>query len=179
MQELSLNILDIAQNSIKANASLIEIIVEKNTTDKTLKITINDNGCGMSKLQVEHVVDPFYTTRTTRKVGLGVPFFKMTAQMTGGTFLINSTPNIGTNVVATYNYEHLDMLPLGDMPSTMMSLVCVNPNINFIYKYIVDNNEFCFDTFEIKKILDGVLINSPEILTFIKDFIAENQASIK
>ena len=102
MQELSLNILDVAQNSIKAKATLITIRLHKNTKDKTLTISIEDNGCGMSKQQVEQVIDPFYTTRTTRKVGLGVPFFKMSAELTGGSFTIDSEPNVGTKVKALY-----------------------------------------------------------------------------
>ncbi len=112
MPELSLNVLDIVQNSVKAKASLIEISVLKNTQKKELSISIADNGCGMTEKQVARVIDPFYTTRTTRKVGLGVPFFKLSAELTGGRFQIESKPGLGTKICSVYCYEHIDMIPL-------------------------------------------------------------------
>lgn len=174
MQELSLNILDITQNSVKAKATLIEIEIEKIPTLKQLVIKIGDNGCGMSVETLKNVIDPFYTTRTTRKVGLGVPFFKMSAEMTGGSFSINSTLSVGTNITATYFYEHIDMMPLGDMAATMVSLISVNPDIEFVYTYKIGDEGFTMDTREIKVILEGLPINSNEVLAFIKDYINEN-----
>ncbi|MFZ2537462.1 MAG: ATP-binding protein [Oscillospiraceae bacterium] len=178
MQELSLNILDIVQNSIKAKSTLIEISIKKYTDDKTMLISIKDNGCGMTKEQVEQVVDPFYTTRTTRKVGLGVPFFKMSAVMTGGSFFINSEVGKGTIINAHYNYENIDMMPVGDIAATILSLVSVNPDIDFVYLYAIDQQSFTMDTREIKVILEGMPVNSHEVLSFIKDFINENQSEI-
>lgn len=178
MQELSLNILDIAQNSIKAKASLVTISIIKTTKDKNMEISITDNGCGMTEEQVKSVVDPFYTTRTTRKVGLGVPFFKMSAEMTGGSFKIESKVDFGTKILATYNYDNIDMMPVGDMASTMVSLVSVNSDVDFVYIHKVDDSEFCMDTREIKVILEGLPVNSNEVLTFIKDFINENLSEI-
>lgn len=179
MQELSLNILDVAQNSIKAKARTITIEIHKNTKEKTLTISIDDDGCGMSKQQVEQVVDPFFTTRTTRKVGLGVPFFKMSAELTGGCFAIQSELEVGTKISAHYYYEHIDMMPVGDIASTMVSLISVNPEIEFVYHSSVDDNEFCMDTREIKIVLEGLPINSNEVLTFIKNYINDNQADIE
>lgn len=179
MQELSLNVLDIAQNSIKAKSTLTIISIFKSIDEKTLIIKIEDNGCGMTEEQVQHVIDPFYTTRTTRKVGLGVPFFKMSAEMTGGGFEIKSTPNIGTVVTAKYNYEHIDMMPIGDMASTIVSLVSVNPDIDFVYHSKINDKEFTLDTREVRIILEGIPLNSNEVLTFIRDFINENQAEIE
>lgn len=179
MQELSLNILDIAQNSIKAKASFISIIIFKDILNKKMTITIKDNGCGMTKEQVKKVIDPFYTTRTTRKVGLGVPFFKMSAEMTGGSFLINSEVNIGTEIIATYNYNHIDMMSLGDMASTIVSLISVNPDIEFYYLFKIDEKEFNMDTREIKTILKGLPINSNEVISFIKNYVKENQEEIE
>lgn len=178
MQELSMNILDIAQNSIKAKASLIEISIVKTKSDKTMLICIKDNGCGMSKEQVERVIDPFYTTRTTRKVGLGVPFFKMSAIMTGGDFSIESEIGKGTLIFAKYNYENIDMMPIGDMAATMLSLISVNPDIDFVYLYGIDDQSFTMDTRQIKEILEGMAVNSNEVLTFIKEFIIENEDEI-
>ncbi|MDF2566877.1 MAG: hypothetical protein K0R90_333 [Oscillospiraceae bacterium] len=179
MQELSLNILDIVQNSIKANATVVHLSVKKITSECALKIEIKDNGCGMSEEQVEQVMNPFFTTRTTRKVGLGVPFFKMTAEMTGGSFFLDSVVGKGTTVKACYKTDHIDMLPMGDIAATMMSLISVNPDIDFVFNSKVDNQEFCLDTREIKKELEDVPINSGEVLLFIKDFIDENQSNIE
>ena len=174
MQELSLNILDIAQNSIRANASLITIEIIRSVIDNKMTITIEDNGCGMSKEKVEQVINPFFTTRTTRPVGLGVPFFKMSTEMTGGTFRIESEEGVGTKVIATYVLDHIDLMPLGDMASTMVTLISVNPEIDFIYRYRYNDAEFTLDTREVKQILEGLPVNSPDVLVFIKSFIEEN-----
>ena len=123
MRELSLNILDIAQNSIAAGASLTEILVEENTTEKTLLIGIYDNGKGMTEEQVRNVQDPFFTTRTTRKVGMGIPLFKMAAEQTGGSFSIKSQPGVGTRVEARFKTDSIDFTPLGDMSSTIATIV--------------------------------------------------------
>lgn len=176
MTELSLNVLDIAQNSIKAGASLTVISLKRDTAARRLTIFIEDNGCGMTPEQVEHVIDPFYTTRTTRKVGLGVPFFKMSAELTGGSFHIESETGKGTRLTAEYCYDHIDMLPVGDMASTMTSLISVNPDIDFIYRFSCDSASFAMDTREIKTLMEGLPVNSAEVLAFIRDFINENQA---
>lgn len=175
MQEISLNILDIAQNSVKAKASLITISVEENTQTHKMTCVIEDNGYGMNEEQVASVTNPFFTTRTTRKVGLGVPFFKMTAEMTGGSFNIKSEVGVGTTVTANYNTDHIDMLPMGDINSTIISLISVNPDIDFVYKQKLDDKEFTMDTREFKKVLEDVPINSPDVLVFIKDYIKDNQ----
>lgn len=174
MQELSLNILDIAQNSIRANASLITIEIVRSTAENRMAISIEDNGCGMSKEKVEQVINPFFTTRTTRSVGLGIPFFKMSAEMTGGSFSIDSEVGKGTKVTAVYVLDHIDLMPLGDMASTMVSLISVNPDIDFVYRYQYNDAEFTLDTREVKQILEGLPVNSPQVLVFIKDFIEEN-----
>ena len=178
MTELSLNVLDIAQNSIKAGAPLIEIAVLRTTKPARLSITIRDNGCGMTKEQVRRVVDPFYTTRTTRKVGLGVPFFKLSAELTGGSFSIDSEPGRGTLIAAHYCTDSIDMLPVGDMAATMTSLVSVNPGIDFTYTYGVDGASFTMDTREVKAVLEGLPVNSAEVLGFIRDMIEENTAEL-
>lgn len=178
MQELSLNVLDIVQNSIKAGASLVGITLDRSRRDQTMSIEISDDGCGMDEAQVSHVMDPFYTTRTTRKVGLGVPFFKMTAEMTGGSFSIRSQPGKGTTVRAFYHTDHIDMLPVGDMTATITTLISVNPDLEFVYTSRVDGREFVLDTREIKAVLEGVPIHSNEVLLFIKDFISEHQQAI-
>ena len=178
MQELSLNVLDIAQNSIRANASLVTITVSEDTPKRLLSISIEDDGCGMTEEQIKNVMDPFYTTRTTRKVGLGVPFFKMSAEATGGTFSIESEVGKGTRTTATYHTDHFDMLPLGDINATILSLISVNPQLDFLYRRKIDGKSFELDTREIRVILEGVPLNSPEVLTFLKEYLAENDSEL-
>lgn len=178
MQELSLNVLDIAQNSIRAEATLITITVEQRTKDAFLKISIADNGCGMSEEQVSHVMDPFFTTRTTRKVGLGVPFFKMSAEATGGSFAIDSELGKGTRTTAIYHTDHIDMLPIGDMNATILSLITMNPDRDFIYSRTLDENAFTLDTRELKEVLEDVPLNTPEVAAYIRETLEEGEREL-
>ena len=173
MRELSLNILDIAQNSIVAGASLTEILVEENTTEKTLLIGIYDNGKGMTEEQVRNVQDPFFTTRTTRKVGMGIPLFKMAAEQTGGSFSIKSQPGVGTRVEARFKTDSIDFTPLGDMSSTIATIVCMNEDKDFIYTRIVDDAEFKFSSADIKTVLDGVPLSEPSVMSWVEGYISE------
>lgn len=133
MRELSLNVMDIAQNSISAGASLITIRVEEDRPADTLSISVEDNGKGMSPETVQKVIDPFYTTRTTRSVGLGVPLFKMEAEMTGGSFQIDSQLGVGTTLTAVFKPSSVDMIPLGDINGTVQLLISCNPTLDFIF----------------------------------------------
>ena len=166
MPEIALNVLDIAQNSVRAEASLIQISVDVDEAADTLTITIEDNGCGMTKEQVSHVTDPFFTTRTTRKIGLGVPFFKMAAESTGGSFAIQSEPGTGTKVTAVFGLSHIDRMPLGDMNGTIYTLITFN------------KRSFKLDTREFKDILEGVPLNNPEVAEYIRQFLNENSHEV-
>ena len=174
MEELSLNILDIAQNSVRAEASEVGITVKELKAIDRMIITITDNGCGMTPEQVAHVEDPFYTTRTTRKVGLGVPFFKMAALMTGGDFSIRSQVGKGTEVEAVFGLSHIDRMPLGNMAETMCILMCMNEHINFTYTYQVDDEAFTVSSAQLAEVLDGVPLSAPPVMDFIKGYIKEN-----
>ncbi len=174
MRELSLNILDIAQNSISAGASLITVDVAENTADKTLFIGIYDNGKGMSDEQVKSVIDPFFTTRTTRKVGMGIPLFKMAAEQTGGNFEIKSELGTGTEVKAYFKTDSVDFTPLGDVTSTVQMLITMNTDRDFIYTRDVDGKKFSLDTREIKLILGDVPLDTYEVSQWLKDYINEN-----
>ena len=174
MQEISLNILDIAQNSVRADASLIEISVIENTGDSTLEVVIRDNGCGMTAEQVENVIDPFFTTRTTRRVGLGVPFFKMACEMTGGSFDIKSKVGVGTTVTAVFHTDSIDCMPLGNIEDTIHSLVTLNGHIDFLYVRKIDENDFTLDTKELREILGDIPFNEPQVSMFIRNYIIEN-----
>ncbi|MBE6855159.1 MAG: sensor histidine kinase [Ruminococcus sp.] len=175
MPELSLNILDVAENSIRAEASLTEISVTADTAADTLTVVISDNGCGMTEEQCSAVCDPFFTTRTTRKVGLGVPFFKQAAESTGGSFSIRSVPGEGTVVTAVFGLSHIDRMPLGDMTATVHTLVTMHCDTDFLYTYSVDGRSFVLDTREFREILGGVPFDTPEISAYIKDFLSENK----
>ncbi|RPF43092.1 histidine kinase/DNA gyrase B/HSP90-like ATPase [Hydrogenoanaerobacterium saccharovorans] len=178
MQELSLNILDIAQNSVKAGASEIHINVSEDKLRDKMTITIDDNGCGMTQEVVQRVIDPFYTTRTTRKVGLGVPFFKMAAEMTGGWFNIQSQVGEGTTVTGEFILSHIDRMPLGDMAETMCCLISCNPDINFVYTRKVDGEVFTVSTRDFTNVLGDVPLNVPQVMEFIKSYIRENTENL-
>lgn len=178
MTELSLNVLDVAQNSIKAGATLIEISVDVQTEADRITIIIADNGCGMDETTVKQVTDPFYTTRTTRKVGLGVPLFKMAAEMTGGRFEITSEVGRGTKVTAEFVLSNIDRMPLGDMSQTIETLIVYNTAIDFIYTYRVDNEQYELSTAQMREILEGVPLDNPEVVAYIKDFLRENTSAL-
>ena len=178
MTEISLNILDVAQNSVRAEASLIEISVEADTETDRLTVVIKDNGCGMSEEQVASVTDPFFTTRTTRKIGLGIPFFKQSAEITGGSFSIKSKLGEGTVTKAVYVLSSIDRMPLGDMTTTIHSLITMNTHIDFLYTYSVDGKSFTLDTREFKEILESNELDSPEVSAFIRSFLKENHGEI-
>lgn len=174
MRELSLNVLDIAQNSISAEASLVEIELVEDTENHGLLIGIYDNGKGMTKEQVENICDPFFTTRTTRKVGMGIPLFKFAAEMTGGNFEIESEVGVGTRVRAYFKTDHLDFTPIGDMTSTIITLITMNLHMDFIYRRKINDSEFNVDTRQLKEILGDVPLNEPSIALWIEQYINEN-----
>ncbi|MDR0197842.1 MAG: ATP-binding protein [Oscillospiraceae bacterium] len=174
MTELSLNILDVAQNSIKAGAKLIEISVEIDNAADSLTVRIDDDGCGMSGEQLAKVTDPFFTTRGTRSVGLGVSFFKQAAEMTGGGFEITSESGKGTKVKATFVLSSIDRLPLGDMCSTVETLIVYNTGIDFVYRYRVDETEFTLSTAQMRDILGGVSLDAPDVVEYVRGFLKEN-----
>ncbi len=178
MRELSLNVLDVAQNSVAANAKNIEIEALTDTAANTLLLGIYDDGKGMTPEQLAAVRDPFFTTRTTRKVGLGVPLFKMAAEMTGGTLEMESEVGVGTKVKAFFHTDHVDFVPLGDMANTIVTLAAMNETIRFRYRYEVDGRAFVFDTREIQAILGDVPMNDPSIMNWMTAYINENMQAI-
>ncbi len=178
LPEISLNILDIAQNSIVADASLIQITVDETTEGHLLKVEIEDDGTGMSEDVVAAVTDPFFTTRKTRSVGLGLPFFKQEAESTGGVFHILSEPGKGTVVTAIFCTDHIDCMPLGDINATIHSLIVMNPQIDFLYRRIADNQSFVLDTREMKGILGDVPFDAPEVSQFLKEYLQTNEAEL-
>lgn len=173
--ELSLNILDVAENSTRAGAGLVRITVDADFSSDRLTISICDDGCGMTKEQVEQVTDPFFTSRTTRKVGLGVPFFKYAAESAGGSFTIASVPGKGTDVTATFVLSHIDRMPLGDISSTIHTLIVYHPDTDFVYTYRYNKKSFTLDTRQFREILGDLPFDSPEISTYIMEYLTENK----
>lgn len=172
MRELSLNILDIVENSVKAEAKIVYIdVIAK---DNVLTISIKDDGKGMSEEFLSRVTDPYTTTRTTRKVGMGLPFLKMEAEMAGGTFDIRSKLGEGTTVTTTFAIDHIDRPPLGDLGETMSILISNGDEIDYVLHFVFNETDFVFDTRELKEQLDGVPMDEPEVLLFIKNYIREN-----
>ena len=170
-----MNILDVAENSTRAGASFIRITVDIQPETDRLTVIITDDGCGMTSEQLERVTDPFYTSRTTRKVGLGVPFFKLAAESTGGSFRMESEPGKGTTVTAVFALGHIDRMPLGDMTATIHTLIQGHPATDFLYVYRCGNKEFSLDTREMRAILGDVPLNAPEISSYLKDYLTENK----
>lgn len=182
MKELSLNILDIAGNSVKAGATRVQITITE--TDDTFLLVFKDDGCGMTKEQVENVTDPFFTTRTTRNVGLGIPFLKLAAEQTGGSFSIESatarehSENHGTTTTALFNKNSIDFTPLGDVISTVTTLIMGSPGIDWRFTHTYGEKEVCIDTAEIRAVLgDGVPLDSYEVIEWIKSSLEEEYDS--
>ncbi len=167
MKELSLNVLDIAQNSVKAKAK--NILIKLTETSDCLTLVIEDDGCGMSKEMVENVINPFCTTRTTRKVGLGVPLLKLAAEQTGGSVSIESVSeqvdpaNCGTKVTAVFYKNHLDFTPLGDIVSTVTALIQGSPDIEWRFEHQLENGSVELDTRELREILGDVPLDTYEV----------------
>ncbi len=181
MKELSLNILDIAENSVKAGATLTEIKISEN--EEALKITIKDNGCGMNDEKAAAAQNPFYTTRTTRKVGMGIPLFKMEAEMTGGSFSLQSKcreeypDSHGTVISASFIKRHIDFIPLGDVVSTVITLIQGHPETDFLFEHRYSQKTVSLDTRELRNVLGDVPLNSFEVIEWIKEYLNEQYGS--
>lgn len=178
MEELALHVLDLAQNSLAAGATLVIIIINEDTMTNRLTIGIEDNGRGMESEFVVQVLDPFITTRTTRRVGLGLPLLFMTARQCGGDLTIDSEPGRGTKVTATFELDHWDLPPLGDMASTITTLLVGQSEVDFLYRHIVNGIEFRLDTRELRAELDPVPLTEPKVLTFLQAYITDELANL-
>lgn len=174
MNNISMHILDIVQNSISANATLIEIRIRENLEINVFDVLIKDNGKGMDDEFLEQVTDPYTTTRTTRKVGMGIPLLKHSAEQSNGYVKVYSAKQVGTTIEATFQRDHIDRPPLGDIAGTIVLLAAANPDIDFKYIHVVNNNKYIFDTREVKEILEEVKISDPKVRGMLKEMIKEN-----
>lgn len=178
MQEISLHILDIAQNSIRAGAKLIEITIVEDLKEDSFSFTVKDDGCGMDEELLKKVTDPFVTTRTTRRVGLGIPLLIAGTEATGGNVKIKSKVGVGTEICATYSHSHIDRQPLGDIASCIMSLISMNPDIDFVYTHFYEQKSFTLETCELKAVLGDVKLSEPSVALWVKEYVSENLTEI-
>jgi signal transduction histidine kinase len=177
MTELSLYILDIVQNSITAGAARIDVKLSQK--GRCLTFSVTDNGCGMSEEMCAKVLDPFTTTRTTRRVGLGLPFLKLAAEQTKGTLELKSKPGEGTSLVAVFDTEHIDMVPLGDFAGTVFALIQGSPDMHFVIRREHNEREYTLDTDELRETLgEDIPLNEPDVLMWIKDYVSENEIAL-
>ena len=179
MRELSLHLLDIAENGVSAGAQNITITIVEDLRADRLKLAVEDDGRGMDAAMVEQVTNPFTTTRTTRKVGLGSPLLKLAAEMCNGSLAVESTPNVGTTVNVDFQRSHIDRMPLGDMAGTMLSLLVGWPQVHWVLCYRVDDEEFVFDDAPIKEELgDALPLSDPEVIGFLRGALREGIADV-
>lgn len=178
MKELSLHILDIVQNSIVAGASVVTLEITEDTAGDVLEFIVTDNGKGMSPDFMQRVMDPFTTSRTTRKVGLGLPLLKHACEACGGSLQITSTVGEGTVVTARFGYSHIDRQPLGDMAQTMHGLMTSHEAVDFVYRHTKDQVTFSADTREMKTILGDVPLSAPEVLLWLLEYLRDGEQSL-
>ena len=181
LEDLSAHVLDISENSPMAGADEVEITIKEDEREDLLLFSVKDNGRGMSPEFVAKVTDPFTTTRTTRRVGMGLPFLRLSAVACGGGVVIDATVGVATTITATFQYSSVDRPPLGDMPATVMTLVMGSPNVHWRYRHIINGREFLLDTDEIVEALDGdrAVLASPEVGLWLRDNIREELETLR
>lgn len=177
MIELALHILDISQNSLRAGATFVEISLIEDIINDRLTIRIKDNGCGMDAAEVEKALDPFFTTKKVRRIGLGLPMLKQAALQTEGDFIIESEPGKGTLISAQFKHSHIDRQPIGDVAGAIIALILERPEVDILFTYKRDSYEYILDTREIRETLDTVPLNNMDVIGYIKDSIKEGMSS--
>jgi len=179
VRELSLHLLDIAENSVAAQAKSIEICVSEDIANDRLTMSVRDDGKGMDEALLSKVVDPFVTSRTTRKVGLGIPFLKAAAEACNGFMKIESQLGKGTFLEVSFQRSHIDRMPLGDLASTMLTLVVGNPTIHWVFRYIGNQNEFFFDDASLKIELNSTPLSDPLVIAYLRTTFENGIRSIQ
>jgi anti-sigma regulatory factor (Ser/Thr protein kinase) len=179
MKEIALHIMDIAQNSVRAGASEIRINLSESVAADSLALTVSDNGSGMDTETLSRAADPWYTSRTTRKVGMGLPLLEMNASLSGGVMTIDSAPGKGTTVTANFVYSHVDRPPLGDVSGTVALLMLSNPGINIVYTHLCDGTEWSISTDEIIRELGKDAVTDLTIVRALREIINENVAEVR
>src|SRR5574344_1580057 len=178
MKDLSMHVMDILQNSTRAKAKNIELYINEDYSNNCLTLRFTDDGCGMNREMLEKVTNPFYTTRTTRKVGLGIPLLKQNAELCGGYLKLESEVGKGTVLECAFELDNIDRPPLGDIGGAFLLTAGACLDIHFVYKHKVHDKEFMFDTDEVNEALEGVPINDNQIFKYLKEMIIENLKDI-
>ena len=183
MREIALHLLDIAENSVAAESKNISIQVHEDLLNDRLATSVIDDGRGMDAQTVQQVQNPFYTTRTTRTVGLGIPLLKLAAEMADGRFSLESEPGNGAWVEADFRHSHIDRMPLGDLASTFLTLLISHPQVDWTFLYrVTDSNkqvrDFVFESAELKRELGDISLTEPAVLTFVRGMIEEGINSV-
>ncbi|RQD70634.1 MAG: ATP-binding protein [Tindallia sp. MSAO_Bac2] len=178
MKELALHILDIVQNSITADAKRINLKIAESIKDDELTIVVEDDGFGMDEEMLMKVTDPFVTSRTTRKVGLGIPLLKQAAEECEGSLRIHSEVNSGTTIKATFQHSHIDRVPLGDIPETICTILLYGRDFDLLYEHLTDQGQFKFDTAEIRQVLQETPLTHPDVIVWIRESLTEELRSI-
>jgi len=178
VRELSLHVLDLVENSLAAGATRLELEIIEDAASNLLTISLSDNGRGMDQETLKRVADPFFTTRTTRQVGLGIPLLRAAALRCNGDLAITSQPGLGTCVLAEFQRDHIDRAPLGDMRGTLLSVILSQKRCDLHYRHQVDERVFEFDTEEIREALGGLPLAHPRVRVWLEDFLAEGYARL-
>ena len=173
LRELALHILDTAENSVQAGAKNITIRIEEDESEDRLVLEVSDDGKGMDDETVQKVIDPFITSRTTRKVGLGIPFLKAASEACNGNFYLQSEVGKGTRVTAEFQRSHIDRMPLGDIQNTMINLIIGYPKVHWLIEYMMNGKSYIFDDQQVKEILEDVPLSSPEVITYLRESISQ------
>lgn len=178
MDDLSLHILDIIENSVRADATRVTLAIEISKADNILVITIEDNGKGMDAEEIRQCENPFYTTKACKKTGLGISLLKQSALETDGSFSLRSEKGKGTSVTAEFQFDHIDRRPLGDIAKTFYLLIAAFPTVNLLLTFTQNGLSFDVDTAEIKKELEDIPINAPDVLKTLRKHITEGIRSV-
>jgi hypothetical protein len=179
MRELSLHILDVLENSVEAGAATIDLSIDEDLQADLLRIDVTDDGKGMSPETAERVLDPFFTTRTTRHVGLGLPLFREAARRCGGSLAIRSAPGRGTSIRATFGLGHIDRPPLGDLATALLAILLSGRPVDLRFSHRVGDREFRFDSTEIRRELDGIPLGHPDVRRWLQETLREGEASLR
>jgi hypothetical protein len=179
MKNIALHILDLVQNSARASAGKVQISITEDTENDRYLLSIEDDGKGMDKEELQKATDPFYTSRTTRNVGLGLPLIKLNAERTGGNLTLSSIPGKGTNLEASFVMSHPDRLPLGEIDDVLVMLAVGLPNLRLVYEHKTPHGQYRFDTEAIREIIGNFQDSNLEIRKFLKEMIVENLRAIQ